>query len=136
MTKLGKAIVTLFDATAGLDAVNGVWMNKVPENTTTYPYAVYSELPGAKLKWYLDHSGEGQYPVEFRIYHDNESALRTYQDALHAAFDFAKPAMDSPAYCQGFLRESDSIKVEAVDPKTMKTVYVATSRYKVFVGNP
>ena len=135
MTKLGAAIKTVWDGASSLSSCS-VWLGIAPPNTA-YPYCVFKEQPNATFKRYMDGSTEGEYYVEFEIRHTNEATLKTLQEALHTAFDNARPTMSSPTRCQGFLRQGDYIKSDEVDASAGSvTVYVAVSKYKVFVEYP
>lgn len=136
MANIGKTVKTQWATVSGLSSVGGPWAGIAPSGAT-YPYCVFKEQQSPKYKRYFDNTAEAEYEVEIEIRHTSESSLRTLQTTLHTGFDHSKPTMDSPAYCQGFLRLGDYMKVDEVDASAgTQTVYVAVTKYRIFVGNP
>jgi hypothetical protein len=133
MFDIYEAISSKKDSTPALSGLAGPWVSVAPESTA-YPYLVIKPR-GVEFKTCFGGSSTGTAEIEFAVYGEDESTVRTYHREIHQAFDNVVLDMPSPCYSTGSLRVSDMVTASGMDSSTGKTIYRAETVYRFFFGN-
>jgi hypothetical protein len=81
-----EAIVTKFNATSALDAIDGPWVVRAPKDKSL-PYCVFMTITGQKPVEMFGSTYLEPVPIRFKIIGVDAPTLAGYQDSLHTAFD-------------------------------------------------
>ncbi len=85
MNELLTAIETLFNATSGLNSVNGPWLDKAPQGDAL-PYCIMVG-PVAELERWFGGQYVEETELQFSIFASTKVLALTYINALNSAFD-------------------------------------------------